>query len=322
MFEELEAGFRDRLRELESQKAAAAAEQARVAAAWDAVRRAREAAEGVAASKRGRGLATEIALARRASPNQGGRHLGLARVAASKRGRGLATEIALARRASPNQGGRHLGLARALVHEMPCTLSALECGVLTEWRATIIVRESACLSVEHRRQLDAELCGEMARLEGWGDGRIEAEAKKIAYRLDAQAVVDRAAKAPSERTVTIRPAPDCMVYVTALLPVAQGVGVYAALKRAADSTFDERSRGQVMADTLYERVTGRQAADPAPVSVDLVMSDRVLLGGDGEPAHLQGYGPIPAAIARRMVADARATGRSRRPSRGEWWPML
>jgi hypothetical protein len=39
--------------------------------------------------------------------------------------------------------------------------------------------------------------------------------------------------------------------------VAQGVGVYAALKRATDSTFDDRSRGQVMADTLVQRVTGR-----------------------------------------------------------------
>ena len=50
-----------------------------------------------------------------------------------------------------------------------------------------------------------------------------------------------------------------MTYVTALLPVAQGVGVYAALRRAADTTFDDRSRGQVMADTLVERVTGRPA---------------------------------------------------------------
>jgi hypothetical protein len=34
--------------------------------------------------------------------------------------------------------------------------------------------------------------------------------------------------------VTIRPAPDCMTYVTALLPVAQGVGVYAALNRIVE----------------------------------------------------------------------------------------
>jgi hypothetical protein len=49
-----------------------------------------------------------------------------------------------------------------------------------------------------------------------------------------QAVVDRAAKAEEDRTVTIRPAPDTMTYVTALLPVAKGVGVYAALNKTVD----------------------------------------------------------------------------------------
>src|ERR1700742_3690277 len=91
-----------------------------------------------------------------------------------------------------------------------------------------------------------------------------------------QAVVDRAAKAEADRTVTIRPAPDCMTYVTVLLPVAQGVSVYAALKRSADTTFDDRSRGQVMADTVVERVTGRAAEEPEPVALNLVMSDQTL----------------------------------------------
>jgi hypothetical protein len=93
----------------------------------------------------------------------------------------------------------------------------------------LIARESACLDVEDRRRLDAELYADMSKLDGMGDARIVAAAKEIAARLDAQAVVDRAAKAEADRTVTIRPAPDCMTYVTALLPVAQGVGVYAAL---------------------------------------------------------------------------------------------
>ena len=76
---------------------------------------------------------------------------------ARRRGKGLGTEIALARRDAPNCGGQHLGFANALVHEMPRTLAALERGELSEWRATLIVRESACLSADHRRQLDAEL---------------------------------------------------------------------------------------------------------------------------------------------------------------------
>jgi hypothetical protein len=252
----------DRIAELERIKSAAAAGQARAAAALDAARREAEAAAGVPAAQRGRGVASEVALARRDAPVR---------------------------------GSRHLGFAKALVHEMPRTLAALERGMLSEWRATLIVRESACLDVEDRRTLDAELCGDPARLTGMGDARVAAAAKAIAYRLDPHAVVERAAKAENERTVTIRPAPDTMTYLTALLPVAQGVSVYAALRREADTRCDGRSRGQVMADTLVERVTGRDATVPIPVAVNLVLSDESLLGGGNAPADIRGYGPIPAA---------------------------
>jgi hypothetical protein len=102
-----------------------------------------------------------------------------------------------------------------------------------------------------------------------------------------------------------------MTYLTALLPVTQGVLVYAALRRAADTTFDGRSRGQVMADTLVERATGRSAATPTPIAVNLVLSDRTLLGGDTTPANVTGYGPIPAEVARGLVSAAATDPRSR-----------
>ena len=86
--------------------------------------------------------------------------------------------------------------------------------------------------------------------------------------------------------------------------------MYAALRRAADTTFDDRSRGQIMADTLVARVTGRPAETPEPVAVHLVMSDRALLGGDSTPAIVEGYGPIPA-VARGLVSAAVTDKRSR-----------
>jgi hypothetical protein len=273
-----EAALIHRIAQLERLKAAAAAGQAKAAAALDASRRADEAAAGVPSAQRGRGVASEVALARRDSPVR---------------------------------GGRHLGLAKALVFEMPHTLAALEHGVLSEWRATIVARESACLDVEDRRTLDAELCSDFKSLDDVGDARLAAAAKAIAYRLDPLAVVERAAKAESERTVTIRPAPDTMTYLTALLPVAQGVSVYAALRRAADMCGDGRPRGQVMADTLVERVTGRSADAPVPVAVNLVLADTTLLGYDTSAAVISGYGPIPAAIARRLVDGAVTDPRSR-----------
>jgi hypothetical protein len=102
-----------------------------------------------------------------------------------------------------------------------------------------------------------------------------------------------------------------MSYVTVLLPMAQGVGIYASLKRQADTTFDDRSRGQVMADTAYERITGRPADVPVPVAVELVISDETLLGGDTTPARVPGYGPIPAAIACQLASKAITDERSK-----------
>ncbi|BBX02712.1 HNH endonuclease [Mycolicibacterium moriokaense] len=273
-----EAELIARIAQLEQLKSAAAAGQARATAALDERRRAAEAAAGVPSAKRGKGLASEVALARRDSPYR---------------------------------GNQHLGFAKALVHEMPHTLAALESGALSEWRATLIVRESACLEVELRRTLDAELCADVSKLDGLGDKRLTTEAKNIAYRLDPQAIVDRAARAEADRTVTIRPAPDAMTYVTVLLPVAVGVGVYAALKRSADTTFDDRSRGQVMADTLVERVMGRPADVPEPIAVSLVISDEALLGGENVPAMIEGYGPIPPSVACRLVESAVGDQRSK-----------
>jgi 5-methylcytosine-specific restriction endonuclease McrA len=266
-----EAELVDHLTAMERLKSALAAAQARVTATFALTRAAHEAAAGVPADQRCRGLATEVVLARRDSPIR---------------------------------GRRHLGLARALVHEMPHTLAALCTGEISEWRATLVVRETAVLSAAHRTRVDAELAGTLA---GAGDRQVAAEARKIGYRLDPGSAIRRVRGAHADRHVGLRPAPDTMAYLTGFLPVVQGVACQAALTREADAlraAGDPRTRGQIMADTLVERVTGRQQATGLPVEVSLVMTDQTLLAGGHEPAHLEGYGPIPAALARELTREA------------------
>ncbi|GHJ59854.1 HNH endonuclease [Nocardioides sp. OK12] len=235
-----------------------------------------------------------------------------------RQGVGVASQVGLARRESPNRGARHLGLAKVLVAEMPHTLAAMRAGWCGEWRATLLARETACLSLEDRRRVDAELMADPETTDGWGDKRLVAAARARAYELDPHAALKRSRKAEGERYVSLRPAPDTMTWLTALLPVAQGVAAYAALTRAADSARadgDERSRGQVMADTLVASVLTRSAESapvPAvPVAVNLTVSDATLLGGGHEPGWVAGYGPVPAGFARELVAtaiaDAQAT---------------
>jgi len=132
----------DQIRALEELKSAAAAAQARVTATFAEKQRAAQRAAGVPAA--------EV-------------------------GRGIAAQVALARRESPVRGGRHLGLAQALTAELPHTMAALEAGELSEWRATLVARETACLPVEHRAQVDAELAGYPGGIGSLGDRAIAAK---------------------------------------------------------------------------------------------------------------------------------------------------
>ena len=162
-----------------------------------------------------------------------------------------------------------MGLAKALVIEMPHTLAALEAGQLNEWRATLLVRETACLSAADRCSVDEELAPDAGTLTGAGDRALVAAARTAAYRRDPRSVTQRAAHAATERHVSLRPAPDTMCYLTALLPVSAGVAVHAALSRHADtlrSGGDERPAGRSWPMTWLNATTGTPAGSPASKS--------------------------------------------------------
>jgi hypothetical protein len=59
-----------------------------------------------------------------------------------------------------------------------------------------------------------------------------------------------------------------------------------------------------MADTLVQRLTGQATAEAVHAEIQLVITDQTLFGDSDDPAHLAGYGPIPAALARGIVRAA------------------
>ncbi|GGR52003.1 hypothetical protein J2S40_000607 [Nocardioides luteus] len=233
-------------------------------------------------------------------------------VPARKVGDGVASQIALARRVSPAKGAKLLGLAKILITEMPHTFALMKAGMFSQWQATILARETACLSREDRGVIDHELCavsshGETPKVVTMGLRQLENTAKKLAITLDQESVVARAASAEKDRRVSLRPAPDTMTWLGALLPVKDGVAVFAALDqaaKAAQAVGDQRTRGQVMADTLVNRVTGREAGAKPKVEVKVVMTADSLASNANQPAMAEGYGPVPAAWAREALTDA------------------
>lgn len=261
----------DALRALEELKSAAAAVQASLAVDLDTSQR---------AEQRGRG------------------------VPATRQGRGVGTQVGLARRESPHRGGILLGLAKILVTEMPHTHAAMRAGALSEYRAQLLVQETACLTRENRARIDELVCADPENVGSYGTRELVAHLRALSYELEPLSVVDRHRRAPGERHVSLRPAPDGMTWLSALLPLAEGVAVYKALTLAATSAKacgDERSRGNIMADTLVERVTGQVRASQVPITIHLVMTDRALTGTSTTPALLEGGHPLPAEVARDLI---------------------
>jgi hypothetical protein len=234
-------------------------------------------------------------------------------VPVERRGRGVAAQVALARRESPHRGRQHLGLALMLREEMPATLAALRSGRITEWRATILARETACLSRADRADVDRRVAGDADVLESLSDGEIVSRCREVAYELDPVSFVERRRRAEADRRVTLRPAPDVMSQLTTLLPVSDGVAVWAVLSREAEAlkaAGDERSRGQIMADTLVQRVLGAGAdtGDRPTLMVNVVVEDAVLLGDRDGFGWVEHYGEVPGDLLRDWLAAHAETG--------------
>ncbi len=232
-------------------------------------------------------------------------------VPAARRGRGVAHQVALARRESPHRAERRLQLAKIASTELPCANAAWSEGRVDEWRVTLLARETACLSLIDRLTIDRELAADPAVIESMGTGELVAQVRRRAYALDPEAFVERRRRAEADRHTSLRPAPDTMAILSALLSVKNGVAVHAALSAEADrgkAAGDTRTRGQIMADTLTSRVLspgGAEGVAGVPLMINVVVPDQVLLGDRGSDgaAEVEGYGPVPGELLRSWIAD-------------------
>ena len=231
-----------------------------------------------------------------------------------RQGRAVAAQVALARRESPHRGRQHVGLA-VVLDEMPHTKAAFRSGGITEWRAMLLARETACLSRADRAEVDRRVAGDPDVLEGMGDGEIVAAVRELAYELDPVSFVERRRRAEADRRVSLRPAPDVMSQLSTLLPVKDGVAVWAVLSRDADvqrAAGDQRSRGQIMADTLVRRDPEPRGGRPFRAAAD--QRRRPRLGAAGGRQRIRLGGALrPGARRPAPRVDRRERRAGRRP---------
>lgn len=262
----------DQIDELERLKSAICATQARIAHEIDQHRQAQAAARRMLESRR-----------RWPNPDAG-----------------LGMELGLARRESPHEGRRKLRLARALLGDLPGTLAALERGDLNERRAEIIASETADLDAAQRRGVDAAVC---QGLDGLGDADLRDLVRREVLRRDEEGWLARHARA--RRRVSGRIIGDGMGHLSAVLPATDLSMIMSSLTEAAETARaggDERDRGQLVADTLVERLGGLGRATAVPTALKVVVSAEALLGEGTEPGYVLGAGYVPASVARRLAS--------------------
>jgi len=74
------------------------------------------------------------------------------------------------------------------------------------------------------------------------------------------------------------------------------------------------TRDQIMADTVVERITGQTTAADVNIELQLMMPlDSLINPDDPKAAVIPGYGPLPAELARDILASSK--GRL-------WWRQL
>lgn len=181
-----------------------------------------------------------------------------------KLGKGIAQQVALARHESPHRGRQLCELGEVLVRELPHTMNVFAQGGISEYKASLVAKETVFLSLADRARVDEKICGDIDAVVLMGNRELSAAARKEAYALEPEAFVKRHEKAVSERYVSLRPAADGMTLLTALIPLKQGVRILAKLTRVADSakaSGDGRGKGQVMADALMHRLIHHAPCD-------------------------------------------------------------
>jgi hypothetical protein len=230
-------------------------------------------------------------------------------------GRGISEQIGLACCIAPVAAARRLNIAQALWFELPDTYNRLVSGELHERIAETVVSETRHLDVKKRRAVDDQLA--TAGLPGMSFKAATSCVRKAAYEADREAYLQRGRIERKHRRVGIRSAPDTMAILSGYLPVEQGIACYAALRKQADGVVasgDGRTRDQIMADTMVERLTGQATAADVNVELQIMMPLEALLDPhSNKPATIPGYGPLPADIARNILITSK--GR-------KWWRRL
>ncbi|WP_256564754.1 HNH endonuclease signature motif containing protein [Allokutzneria sp. A3M-2-11 16] len=185
--------------------------------------------------------------------------------------------------------------------ERPAVLQAMAEGRIDEGKALLILDQISVLSEIHKAIVEEDL---LAYAQTRTYTSVRRHAQTMIHKLDPDAALRRHKKATKERVVEKRDLDDGMSSLRFVVPALEGVLIYDRIDRIARALpKDDRTLDQKRADVAMDVLLGKDTGAPqGEVRVYLTMPVTSVIGMNDDPAMLHGYGPLPAEVARDVVA--------------------
>lgn len=208
-----------------------------------------------------------------------------------------------------------LGESHALTTSLPAAFDALRTGAIGWQHARTMVDETAGLTPAAVSALEAHFFGPDA---GRGAAPGELVPSRFRRKLRAwrerhhpESLEERHAKSVADRRVEFSPDRDGMAWLSLYLPGDTALAVWnksTALARGLQGPREPRNLSQLRADIAAGLLLGsanQDAGDVPSPKADVLVTVPVLsfLGITDEPAEIDGLGPVPPSMARRLVAN-------------------
>ncbi|SDI75723.1 protein of unknown function [Frankineae bacterium MT45] len=225
-------------------------------------------------------------------------------------------EVSTALLISPRVAAFELSHATQLATRLPGTMGLLKRGVITDAHAFVVARET--VGIEAPDVLAAVETSVLARGGGQTAQLFARSVKRAVIKHNHVSVERQHRDAVAKRVVEHTPRPDGMAEIWALLPAEDAAAVMTTVRALAAHRCagETRTADQRRADA-FTRVFVDALNSPGVVptqhgtrpTVQVTIAVTTLLGLNDLPGELDGHGPVPAAVARRIAADPTGTWR-------------
>ncbi len=198
--------------------------------------------------------------------------------------------------------------AIALAQRLPLTLQHLREGRITLSRARAILRETEDLALDKCAALENMILGKANQMT---PGNLRRAVHRAVLKLDKDAARKRAQRARAERGISIRHLEHGMSRITIYAPAEQALAAFGVIDTLAKldagaglSPTDDRGIDALRCDTLIDLVLNPGGQKRVSYQMRFLIPVGTALGLGDQDGHLPGYGPIPAALCRELLADA------------------